>query len=380
MQSTLLGALIFFVSLSTLETASTAEEHQALVKAWEQAYRDYHATYAAAKTQDERKKIHATFPKPIFQDRFMELARKYPKDPATVDSLVWVLANPWYGPHAEKNYAEALEILTRDFLHEEKLADACAVLGAPFNSTVSAGGLHPGAERLLRTAMEKSPSRRVKGTACFGLACYLKAHSRWRTGEMPQPKADAMARESIERFEQVIEQFADVNGGGKYTLGPLAESALFEIHNLSIGKVAPELAGVDLEGAQLKLSDYRGKVVVLTFWASWCGPCMGMVPQEHALVKRLEGKPFVLLGFNGDDEKATARQVAHREKMTWRSWWDEGRDSKVVRRWNVIGWPTTYVLDAQGVIKYKNIRGQELDDAVDTLIKELDNAPPGENS
>ena len=118
------------------------------------------------------------------------------------------------------------------------------------------------------------------------------------------------------------------------------------------------------------MSDYRGKVVVLTFWASWCGPCMGMVPQERSLVKRLEGKPFVLLGFNGDDEKATARQVAHRERMTWRSWWDEGRDSKVVRRWNVIGWPTTYVLDAQGVIKYKNIRDQELDDAIDTLIRE----------
>ena len=92
----------------------------------------------------------------------MDLARKHPQDPATIDSLVWVLMNPWYGPQAEKNYAEALYILTRDFLREEKLADACAVLGSPFNSTVSAGGLHPGAERLLRRPWKRARVARLK--------------------------------------------------------------------------------------------------------------------------------------------------------------------------------------------------------------------------
>ena len=302
----------------------------------------------------------------------MELARKYPKDPATIDSLVWVLVNPWSGPHAEKNYAEAIEILTRDFLQDEKLVDACGALRYPFNSTVSAGGLHPGAERLLQTALEQSPSRNVKGTACFSLASYLNAHSGWRTGGMSQQEVDAMAAESVRRFEQVIEQFADVKGGGPHALGGLAEAALFENRNLVVGKVAPEITGDDLDGAPLKLSDYRGKVVVLNFWASWCGPCMQSVPHEQALVKRLEGKPFVLLGFNGDDDRETASRVAQREGMNWRSWWDRGRHATIIRRWNVVGWPTTYVLDAQGVIRYKDVRGQELDEATDALIKEIE--------
>src|SRR4051812_28705193 len=116
MQYAFLWVLIFVVPLSTLDEGRPAEEHRALVKEWEKAYRDYHKTFAAAKTDEERKKILPSFPKQIFQDRFMELARKYPKDPAIIDSLVWVLVNPWSGPHAEKNYAEAIEILTRDFL------------------------------------------------------------------------------------------------------------------------------------------------------------------------------------------------------------------------------------------------------------------------
>src|SRR5207342_1906767 len=95
---------------------------------------------------------------------------------------------------------------------------------------------------------------------------------------------------------------------------------LFEVTRLSIGKVAPEIDGNGIDGKSLKLSDYRGRVVVLSFWASWCGPCMAMVPHERALVQRMKGKRFALLGINGDQNLESAKHAIQTAGITWPSW------------------------------------------------------------
>jgi thiol-disulfide isomerase/thioredoxin len=79
---------------------------------------------------------------------------------------------------------------------------------------------------------------------------------------------------------------------------------------------------VDFDGKPLKLSDYKGKVVMLVFWGSWCGPCMAKVPRERELVERLKGEPFALLGVDCENNKDTARGVMARERMTWPNWFD----------------------------------------------------------
>jgi hypothetical protein len=96
-----------------------------------------------------------------------------------------------------------------------------------------------------------------------------------------------------------------------------------------------------------------------------------MYPHERSLVKRLEGKPFALLGVNSD-RKERLKQVLQKESMTWRSWWDGG-DTRgpIARRWNVRGWPTIYVLDHRGVIRYRDVREKQLDDAVNMLLQEM---------
>jgi hypothetical protein len=99
-----------------------------------------------------------------------------------------------------------------------------------------------------------------------------------------------------------------------------------------------------------------------------------MYPHERSLVKRLEGKPFALLGVNSDP-KDRLRQAMKKENITWRSWWDGGSTGgPIAKAWNVSGWPTIYVLDAEGVIRYKGVRGKQMDEAVDTLLKELEGA------
>lgn len=99
-----------------------------------------------------------------------------------------------------------------------------------------------------------------------------------------------------------------------------------------------------------------------------------MYPHERSLVKRMENKPFALLGINSDP-KERLREVMKKENITWRSWWDGGDTSgPIARAWNVSGWPTIYILDHKGVIRFKGPRGEAMDKAVDQLLGEMEKA------
>jgi hypothetical protein len=94
-----------------------------------------------------------------------------------------------------------------------------------------------------------------------------------------------------------------------------------------------------------------------------------MYPHERSLVQRLADKPFVLLGVNSDSDRKEIQQTIKTESLTWRSWWDDGRvEGPVQTLWQVTERPAIYLIDANGVIRYKNIDEADLDAAIDTLL------------
>ena len=100
-----------------------------------------------------------------------------------------------------------------------------------------------------------------------------------------------------------------------------------------------------------------------------------MYPHERSLVKRLEKKPFALLGVNSDTDRVATQRAIKDNGLDWRSWWDGGGvGGPIATRWKINRWPTVYVIDAKGVIRYKDVRGDELDRAVDALLAELESA------
>jgi thiol-disulfide isomerase/thioredoxin len=113
-------------------------------------------------------------------------------------------------------------------------------------------------------------------------------------------------------------------------------------------------------------------VVVVSFWATWWGPSIAMVPRERDLVKRLVGKPFALLGVNSDlaDDHAKAKKAAIDEGMTWPSWWDGDVRGPIQTAYDVKAWPTVVVIDREGIIRhwFEGDPGKSLDEAVDTLL------------
>lgn len=145
-----------------------------------------------------------------------------------------------------------------------------------------------------------------------------------------------------------------------------------QVKTFEVGDMAPEIEGEDVKGEAFRLSEYRGQVVVLDFWGLWCPHCRTMFPTGRAMVERLAEQPFVWLGVNSDRDREHLKTAMKREQINWRSFWDGGSPSgPIAAAWNVLGWPTIYVLDAQGMIRFKNLRGSELEVAVEQLLAEL---------
>lgn len=230
------------------ETPKTAaEQYQALVKEFTAARDDYMKAARDAKTPEERQKIfEEKYPKPQdYAKKFMAIAEKYPHDPVAVDALVWVTGNAPNGPEAKV----AIETLLKDHIKSDKLGPLCARLAYA-----------PDGETALRKILAESPDKNVQGQACYGLAQALK-----RSADHGNEDA---GKEAEKLFDQIVEKYASVKVGNR-ELGKIAKGELNEIRLLSVGKVAPEIDGEDIDGKKFKLSDYRGKVVMIDFWGHW---------------------------------------------------------------------------------------------------------------
>ena len=102
-----------------------------------------------------------------------------------------------------------------------------------------------------------------------------------------------------------------------------------------------------------------------------------MYPHERSLVKKMETKPFALIGVNSDTDRNALKETLKKESITWRSFWNgpEGTGGPISTKWNVEGWPTLYVLDHKGVIRHKWLGSppdKVLDEAIEKLVKEAE--------
>jgi len=98
-----------------------------------------------------------------------------------------------------------------------------------------------------------------------------------------------------------------------------------------------------------------------------------MIPDERSLVAEFAQAPFTLIGVNSDSNLDEVRPELDKAGITWRSFWNgpQGQEGPIAQAWGIQGWPTIYVIDAQGRIRYRDLRGAELEHAVEALLAEL---------
>jgi hypothetical protein len=99
-----------------------------------------------------------------------------------------------------------------------------------------------------------------------------------------------------------------------------------------------------------------------------------MYPHERSLVKKMEGKPFALIGINSDPDRDALKDVLKKEEITWRSFWDHDTGGPIATAWDIHGWPSLFLVDQKGIIRETSpqvLRNPDaLDKAVEDLIKE----------
>ncbi len=306
----------------------------------------------------------------------VERAKANPTADATLEVLLWLMdtVRTYHIPAG----VPCMEILREHHAENPKIGPAIATLASypPYDKAPS----HHQAIDLLKTVYAKNPDRVIRGYAAFGLA--MVAKRRFEKAALEEPASQSrLFDDTIKALEKVSAEFGDCTslprpGSRKFTktIGDEVKLQTTDLRTSLVGKEAPEIVGEDLDDKPMKLSEHRSKVVLLVFWGSWCGPCMSDVPHEIELVKRFKGRPFVLVGVNSDGNRTDATKAVAKNQIPWRSFWNgpDGSRGSISTAWNVHSWPHLCIIDDQGIIRSRRLRGDELDQPLEMLISEAE--------
>lgn len=400
---TIFVCIVAFAGLGTFadEPTTPGQTYLAILQDLEDSQVFFSKRMSLVKTEKEQREVYKYAPayEHIYQ-QLIDLAKKYPNDPAAVDALTWVIATTTngYDDHKERGrwVREAVELLTTKYLNDERVGRACLDVRKHVN---------PNAENLIKTVYEKTTNKAVKQRATLAWGSFQAQKSEFlsslngpngkdlleqfeKHAPLRMPYIQRIMKEDQKKvraesetlLESVIDQFGELKCDPFFPsrnerTKNYAEIATFELRkmrNLEVGQMAPEIQGTDADGKSFKLSDYRGKVVYLSFSANWCGPCVAKYPWERELVKKYQGKPFAMLSVNADYEIKTLKESIAKGDIMWRCWWQQSPDGPLTEKWMVEGFPTEYLIDENGVIQAHELATDQVTETkIDELIQKI---------
>ena len=358
--------------------------------------------------------MQAELPDPDTQllPRFLAFAKDHPDSSTAFDAIAFIIRRG--GPATGNVHGipwqlkeQAIDLVLEHHMDNPRIVHLVDMLSGSLPSQKT--------ESFLRHVFENGTNRTTQAAACFGLARYfhhlgnvhrtsveLKSKPKplnyerfWKIVVTPYleknfPYDQAKTSAEIERLlTYAIEEYSDIPAVKRRHSGPsnlflhteeyepattygdLAKSLLFERNHLAPGKQAPDIEGTDAAGNRFRLSDYQGKVVLLTFSADWCGGCVKLYPVQRKLVDKLRDQPFVLLSVSLDEGLGTLKKSLASEEIKWRCWWD-GKNGQIYETWNRPGVPKIYLLDQQRRIQDVRLnRGTSLEEFEHAITKLL---------
>jgi thiol-disulfide isomerase/thioredoxin len=174
---------------------------------------------------------------------------------------------------------------------------------------------------------------------------------------------------AVEIFKQVKTEFPDTRAGKRVdsVLAMIAQQAEAKKIQATLveGTAFPDFNEVDMAGKPLSIANLKGKVVLLDFWATWCGPCRAELPNVLEVYQKHHKDGFEIIGISLDDDKAKTENFTKEKTMAWPQYFDGQKwKNKLAVKYGINSIPATFLLDGDGKILGKDLRGEELEKAV----------------
>jgi peroxiredoxin len=332
-------ALLLLTAVSVLAQAPTsplATEIRGIIDEYENSVRANTQKLIAANTEEEKNKFRASIPSAgPYATKMMALVQANLDKPDVVKGVNWLVTGASSFPEGQ----EALKMLGTTFADRAGIAESVKQLeyqGLP-------------AEPVLKAVIEKNKNREEKAAALYALGAI---HFKNFDASADRESAKASKIKALECFGQLTADYFDVTIQG-FKLSDFVAKMLFEMMNLQVGCEAPEIEGKDADGVPFKLSDYRGKYVIVIFWGGWCHACHGTLPLMNQAAAQLKDKNGVVIGVNTDIETEAKKALADYQ-VSFRNVLDNTSSGPNTSLYNLRNFPTLYLIDPKGVIAIKN--------------------------
>ena len=301
-------------------------------------------------------------PTPVYCQEFLKLARRDPQSEVALKSCLWIVnARRIAGSEkaSREQRVEAAHILAANFLGRPEMSECIYVAIESFMKDPHRYSpdynqrFVDAAEQLMKNNIHRDVHARV----CFSLSELLMQELLGRgpiMGSTPSPETIEQCRKYLTRVKEEFPEYKDFVYG---TYGKAAERLLYDLDHMLVGQTPPDLEGTDVTGKHVKLSDYRGKLLIVDFWQGFSPASEDHHGLKHILKKA--GNRVAVVGIVSDSKQKVLKEV-EKYQLSYPVFAD-GDDGPLFTKWNIHTWPTTILLDEQGVMLHRGHRGTTLE-------------------